>query len=252
MFEYINIFLKSMFIDNMVFAYFLGMCSYLAVSKKVSTAIGLGIAVTFVQVITVPLNYLIYKYVLEAGALSWLDPSLKSMDLSFLNLIIFIAVVATLVQLVEMIVEKFSPSLYNSLGIFLPLIAVNCAILGGSLFMQLRVDTGTYQNIGHVITFGFSSGIGWLIAIVALAAIREKMEYSNVLAPLRGLGITFILTGLMAIGFMSFGGIDINLINKKPVAKVDKPAPEVIINPEVDSLQVTNDSLKVDSTQTVK
>lgn len=250
MFEYINIFLKSMFIDNMVFAYFLGMCSYLAVSKKVSTAIGLGIAVTFVQVITVPLNYLIYKYVLEAGALSWLDPSLKTMDLSFLNLIVFIAVVATLVQLVEMIVEKFSPSLYNSLGIFLPLIAVNCAILGGSLFMQLRVDTGTYQNIGHVITFGFSSGIGWLIAIVALAAIREKMEYSNVLAPLRGLGITFILTGLMAIGFMSFGGIDINLLNKKTEAKVETPA--VVETPVVDSVQVAVDSVKVDSTQTVK
>ena len=250
MFEYINIFLKSMFIDNMVFAYFLGMCSYLAVSKKVSTAIGLGIAVTFVQVITVPLNYLIYKYVLEAGALSWLDPSLKTMDLSFLNLIVFIAVVATLVQLVEMIVEKFSPSLYNSLGIFLPLIAVNCAILGGSLFMQLRVDTGTYQNIGHVVTFGFSSGIGWLIAIVALAAIREKMEYSNVLAPLRGLGITFILTGLMAIGFMSFGGIDINLLNKKPEAKVATPA--VVETPVVDSVQVAVDSVKVDSTQTVK
>ena len=250
MFEYINIFLKSMFIDNMVFAYFLGMCSYLAVSKKVSTAIGLGIAVTFVQVITVPLNYLIYKYVLEVGALSWLDPSLKTMDLSFLNLIVFIAVVATLVQLVEMIVEKFSPSLYNSLGIFLPLIAVNCAILGGSLFMQLRVDTGTYQNIGHVVTFGFSSGIGWLIAIVALAAIREKMEYSNVLAPLRGLGITFILTGLMAIGFMSFGGIDINLLNKKPEAKVATPA--VVETPVVDSVQVAVDSVKVDSTQTVK
>jgi Na+-transporting NADH:ubiquinone oxidoreductase subunit E len=250
MFEYINIFLKSMFIDNMVFAYFLGMCSYLAVSKKVSTAIGLGIAVTFVQVITVPLNYLIYKYVLEAGALSWLDPSLKTMDLSFLNLIVFIAVVATLVQLVEMIVEKFSPSLYNSLGIFLPLIAVNCAILGGSLFMQLRVDTGTYQNIGHVITFGFSSGIGWLIAIVALAAIREKMEYSNVLAPLRGLGITFILTGLMAIGFMSFGGIDINLLNRKPEAKVATPA--VVETTVVDSVQVAVDSVKVDSTQTVK
>lgn len=250
MFEYINIFLKSMFIDNMVFAYFLGMCSYLAVSKKVSTAIGLGIAVTFVLVISAPLNYLIYKYVLEAGALAWLDPSLKTMDLSFLNLIIFIAVVATLVQLVEMIVEKFSPSLYNSLGIFLPLIAVNCAILGGSLFMQLRVDTGTYQNIGHVITFGFSSGIGWLIAIVALAAIREKMEYSNVLAPLRGLGITFILTGLMAIGFMSFGGIDINLLNKKPEAKVATPA--VVETPVVDSVQVAVDSVKVDSTQTVK
>ncbi|WP_445714895.1 NADH:ubiquinone reductase (Na(+)-transporting) subunit E [Flavobacterium sp.] len=252
MFEYINIFLKSMFIDNMVFAYFLGMCSYLAVSKKVSTAIGLGIAVTFVLVISAPLNYLIYKYVLEAGALAWLDPSLKTMDLSFLNLIIFIAVVATLVQLVEMIVEKFSPSLYNSLGIFLPLIAVNCAILGGSLFMQLRVDTGTYQNIGHVITFAFSSGIGWLIAIVALAAIREKMEYSNVLAPLRGLGITFILTGLMAVGFMSFGGIDINLLNKKPEAKLETPAPVVVETPVVDSVQVAVDSVQVDSTQIVK
>lgn len=257
MFEYINIFLKSMFIDNMVFAYFLGMCSYLAVSKKVSTAIGLGIAVTFVLVISAPLNYLIYKYVLEAGALSWLDPSLKDMDLSFLNLIIFIAVVATLVQLVEMIVEKFSPSLYNSLGIFLPLIAVNCAILGGSLFMQLRVDTGTYQNIGHVITFALSSGIGWLIAIVALAAIREKMEYSNVLAPLRGLGITFILTGLMAVGFMSFGGIDINLLNKKPEAKLETPAPAVVETPVIDSTQMDVDSVKidsdkVDSTQIVK
>lgn len=252
MFEYINIFLKSMFIDNMVFAYFLGMCSFLAVSKKVSTAIGLGIAVTFVQVITVPLNYLIYKYVLEAGALSWLDPSLKTMDLSFLNLIIFIAVVATLVQLVEMIVEKFSPSLYNSLGIFLPLIAVNCAILGGSLFMQLRVDTGAYQNIGHVVTFGFSSGLGWMIAIVAMAAIREKMEYSNVLAPLRGLGITFILTGLMAVGFMSFGGIDLNALNKKPEVKVEAPAPAVVETPVVDSVHVAVDSVKVDSTQTVK
>lgn len=252
MFEYINIFLKSMFIDNMVFAYFLGMCSYLAVSKKVSTAIGLGIAVTFVQVITVPLNYLIYKYVLEAGALSWLGDSFKDIDLSFLNLIIYIAVVATLVQLVEMIIEKFSPSLYNSLGIFLPLIAVNCAILGGSLFMQLRVDTGTYENIGHVITFGFSSGIGWLIAIVALAAIREKMEYSNVLAPLRGLGITFILTGLMAIGFMSFGGIDLNALNAKPKAEVVSPTPVVVETPVVDSLQVATDSIKLDSTQVVK
>ena len=240
MFEYINIFLKSMFIENMVFAYFLGMCSYLAVSKKVSTAIGLGVAVTFVQVITVPLNYLIYKYVLEAGALSWLDSSLAEIDLSFLNLIIYIAVVATLVQLVEMIIEKFSPSLYNSLGIFLPLIAVNCAILGGSLFMQLRVDTGTYENIGHVITFGLSSGLGWLIAIVALAAIREKMQYSNVLAPLRGLGITFILTGLMAIGFMSFGGIDLNALNAKhqeAVVVPPPPAPTEIETSAVDSLQ---------------
>ena len=208
-----------MFIDNMVFAYFLGMCSYLAVSKKVSTAIGLGLAVTFVQLITVPLNYIIYKYVLEAGALSWLGKDFSNIDLSFLNLIIYIASVATMVQLVEMIVEKFSPSLYNSLGIFLPLIAVNCAILGGSLFMQLRVDAGTYSNLGHVTTFALSSGLGWLIAIVALAAIREKMEYSNVLAPLRGLGITFIVTGLMAIGFMSFGGIDLNAFNKKPEVK---------------------------------
>lgn len=219
MMEYINIFVKSMFIDNMVFAYFLGMCSYLAVSKKVSTAIGLGLAVTFVQLITVPLNYIIYKYVLEAGALSWLGKDFSNIDLSFLNLIIYIASVATMVQLVEMIVEKFSPSLYNSLGIFLPLIAVNCAILGGSLFMQLRVDAGTYSNLGHVTTFALSSGLGWLIAIVALAAIREKMEYSNVLAPLRGLGITFIVTGLMAIGFMSFGGIDLNAFNKKPEVK---------------------------------
>ncbi len=219
MMEYINIFVKSMFIDNMVFAYFLGMCSYLAVSKKVSTAIGLGLAVTFVQIITVPLNYIIYKYVLEAGALSWLGKDFSNIDLSFLNLIIYIASVATMVQLVEMIVEKFSPSLYNSLGIFLPLIAVNCAILGGSLFMQLRVDAGTYSNLGHVATFALSSGLGWLIAIVALAAIREKMEYSNVLAPLRGLGITFIVTGLMAIGFMSFGGIDLNAFNKKPEVK---------------------------------
>ena len=157
MFEYINIFLKSVFIDNMIFAYFLGMCSFLAVSKKVSTAIGLGIAVTFVQVITVPLNYLIYHYVLGAGALAWLDPSLAELDLSFLTFILFIASVATMVQLVEMIVEKFSPSLYNSLGIFLPLIAVNCAILGGSLFMQQRVDGGVYSSLGHVVTFGFAS-----------------------------------------------------------------------------------------------
>ena len=252
MFEYINIFLKSVFIDNMIFAYFLGMCSFLAVSKKVSTAIGLGIAVTFVQVITVPLNYLIYHYVLGAGALAWLDPSLAELDLSFLTFILFIASVATMVQLVEMIVEKFAPSLYNSLGIFLPLIAVNCAILGGSLFMQQRVDGGTYSSLGHVVTFGFASGFGWLIAIVALAAIREKMEYSNVLAPLRGLGITFILTGLMAIGFMSFGGIDINALNKKPQEKVVTPAPAVVEAPVVDSVQVAVDSVKVDSTQTVK
>ena len=157
-----------------------------------------------------------------------------------------------MVQLVEMIVEKFSPSLYNSLGIFLPLIAVNCAILGGSLFMQQRVDGGVYSSLGHVVTFGFASGFGWTIAIVAMAAIREKMEYSNVLAPLRGLGITFILTGLMAIGFMSFGGIDLNALNKKPEAKLETPAPAVVETPVVDSVQVAVDSVKVDSTQVVK
>jgi Na+-transporting NADH:ubiquinone oxidoreductase subunit E len=252
--EYVNIFIKSLFIDNMVFAYFLGMCSFLAVSKKVSTAVGLGIAVTFVQIITVPLNYLIYKYVLEPGALAWLDPSFASLDLSFLTFILFIASVATMVQLVEMIVEKYSPALYNSLGIFLPLIAVNCAILGGSLFMQQRVDAGIYSNIGHVTTFALASGLGWAIAIILMAAIRERMEYSHVLAPLRGLGITFIITGLMAIGFMSFGGIDMNAFNQQPEEKVSeliptKPieAPVQVLDtlPIIDSLAV--DSLKVDS-----
>ncbi len=217
--EYVNIFVKSLFIENMVFAYFLGMCSFLAVSKKVPTAVGLGAAVIFVQVMTVPLNYLIYKYVLEPGALKWIGASFEALDLSFLTFILFIASVATMVQLVEMIIEKYSPSLYNSLGLFLPLIAVNCAILGGSLFMQQRIDAGVYSNMGHVLTFAFASGLGWAIAIILMAAIREKMEYSNVLAPLRGLGITFIVTGLMAIGFMSFGGIDLNAFNKKPELK---------------------------------
>lgn len=254
--EYVNIFIKSVFIDNMIFAYFLGMCSFLAVSKKVSTAIGLGIAVTFVQVITVPLNYLIYKYVLEAGALSWIDPSFKDLDLSFLTFILFIASVATMVQLVEMIVEKFSPSLYNSLGIFLPLIAVNCAILGGSLFMQQRVDGGTYSNFGHVLTFGLASGLGWMIAIVAMAAIREKMQYSNVLAPLRGLGITFILTGLMAIGFMSFGGIDLNAFNKKKEVAAEvkteiAPVQEQVLQETIDASQKI-DSTVVDTTTVAK
>lgn len=246
--EYINIFIKSLFIDNMVFAYFLGMCSFLAVSKKVSTAVGLGIAVTFVQVITVPANYLVYKYVLEPGALKWLDPSFANLDLSFLTFILFIATVATMVQLVEMIVEKFSPSLYNSLGIFLPLIAVNCAILGGSLFMQQRVDAGIYQNLGHVTIFALASGLGWALAIVLMAAIRERMEYSHVLAPLRGLGITFILTGLMAIGFMSFGGVDLNAFNKKPeVKQVEvKTAPAIPVTDVLDTLPVL-DTIKVDS-----
>ena len=199
----VNIFVKSIFIDNMIFAYFLGMCSYLAVSKTVKTSMGLGIAVTFVLLITVPVNYLLEQFVLKKGALSWLSDSFASLDLSFLSFIMFIAVIASIVQLVEMVIEKFSPALYNSLGIFLPLIAVNCAILGASLFMQER----EYSNIGEAAVFGLGSGIGWLMAIVALAAIREKMRYSNVPAPLRGLGITFILTGLMGIAFMSFLGI---------------------------------------------
>ncbi len=199
----INIFVKSIFIDNMVFAYFLGMCSYLAVSKTVKTSMGLGIAVTAVLVITVPVDYMLNKYILEEGALAWLDPSFKSVDLSFLSFIMFIAVIASLVQLVEMVVEKFAPALYSQLGIFLPLIAVNCAILGGSLFMQER----GYETLGEATAFGLGSGIGWLLAIVGLAAIREKLSYSNVPAPLRGLGITFIVTGLMGIAFMSFMGI---------------------------------------------
>jgi Na+-transporting NADH:ubiquinone oxidoreductase subunit E len=199
----VNIFVKSIFIDNMIFAYFLGMCSYLAVSKTVKTAMGLGIAVTFVLVITVPVNYLMEEYLLKKGALAWLGDSFAGVDLSFLSFIMFIAVIAAITQLVEMVIEKFSPSLYNSLGIFLPLIAVNCAIMGASLFMQER----EYANIAEATTFGLGSGIGWWLAIVALAAIREKMRYSNVPAPLRGLGITFILTGLMGIAFMSFLGI---------------------------------------------
>jgi Na+-transporting NADH:ubiquinone oxidoreductase subunit E len=199
----VNIFVKSIFIDNMIFAYFLGMCSYLAVSKTVKTSMGLGIAVTFVLVITVPVNFLLEQYVLKKGALVWLDESFATLDLSFLSFIMFIAVIASIVQLVEMVIEKSSPALYNSLGIFLPLIAVNCAILGASLFMQER----EYENIAEATVFGLGSGIGWLLAIVALAAIREKMRYSNVPAPLRGLGITFILTGLMGIAFMSFLGI---------------------------------------------
>lgn len=199
----INIFVKSIFIDNMIFAYFLGMCSYLAVSKTVKTSMGLGIAVTFVLLITVPVNFLLEQYVLKKGALAWLNESFTTLDLSFLSFIMFIAVIASMTQLVEMIIEKFSPALYNSLGIFLPLIAVNCAILGASLFMQER----EYESIAEATVFGLGSGIGWWLAIVALAAIREKMRYSNVPAPLRGLGITFILTGLMGIAFMSFLGI---------------------------------------------
>ena len=198
-----NLFIKSIFIENMVFAYFLGMCSYLAVSKTVKTAVGLGYAVIFVLTITVPINYLINSYLLAPGALTWIGPQFADVDLSFLTFIMFIAVIASMVQLVEMIVEKVSPSLYGSLGIFLPLIAVNCAILGGSLFMQEKDIINTLESA----VYGFGSGIGWFLAIVAIAAIREKITYSNIPDPLKGLGITFIITGLMALGFMSFMGI---------------------------------------------
>lgn len=201
--DLISIFVKSIFVENMVFAYFLGMCSFLAVSKSVKTATGLGIAVIFVLVVTLPVNYILYEYVLKAGALAWLDPSYANLDLSFLSFIIFIAVVASITQLVEMIVEKFTPGLYSSLGIFLPLIAVNCAILGGSLFMQER----GYETLAQATTYALGSGIGWALAIISLAAIREKLKYSNVPKPLRGLGITFIMVGLMGLAFMSFMGI---------------------------------------------
>ena len=201
----LSIFVKSIFIDNMVFAYFFGMCSYIAVSKTVKTSMGLGLAVIFVMLITVPVNYLLDKYVLSEGALSWLSPEYASVDLSFLSFIVFIAVIASIVQLVEMIVERFAPSLYNQLGIFLPLIAVNCAIMGGSLFMQER----DYANVGEASVFALGSGIGWWLAIIAMAAIREKITYSNIPAPLKGVGITFIITGLMGIAFMTFLGIQL-------------------------------------------
>ena len=201
----LSIFVKSMFIDNMVFAYFFGMCSFIAVSKSVKTAMGLGVAVTFVMGVTVPLNYLLNEYLLGPGALSWLGEGFEKVDLNFLSFIVFIAVIASFTQLVEMIVEKFAPALYNQLGIFLPLIAVNCAIMGASLFMQERA----YPTIGEATVFGLGSGIGWWLAIVSMAAIREKMAYSNVPAPLKGVGITFILTGLMGIAFMTFLGIQL-------------------------------------------
>jgi Na+-transporting NADH:ubiquinone oxidoreductase subunit E len=201
--ELVNIFIKAVFIENMVFAYFLGMCSYLAISKTVETSVGMGGAVVFVLSITVPLNYLLENYVLQEGALTWIDPSMENVDLSFLSFIMFIAVIASMVQLVEMIIEKFSPALYGSLGLFLPLIAVNCAILGSSLFMQERA----YSNITEATVFGLGSGFGFFLAIVGLAAIREKIRYSNVPDPLKGLGITYIITGLMGIAFMSFMGI---------------------------------------------
>lgn len=200
--DLISVFVRSIFIDNMIFAYFLGMCSYLAVSKNVKTALGLGIAVIFVMVITVPLNWLLLNKVLKEGSLAWISPALAKVDLSFLAFIMFIATIASMTQLVEMLVEKLSPELYGALGIFLPLIAVNCSILGGSLFMQER----DYE-FAEATVFGLGSGVGWMIAIVAIAAIRMRLRYSDVPAPLRGLGITFIITGLMGIAFMSFLGI---------------------------------------------
>ena len=203
--EYISLFVRSIFVDYMIFAYFLGMCSYLAVSKNVKTASGLGAAVIFVLLVTLPINYLLNTYVLGPGALTWISPSLADIDLSFLSFITFIAVIAAIVQLVEMIVEKFAPTLYSELGIFLPLIAVNCAILGGSLFMQQK----DFVNVGEATVYSLGSGIGWYLAIVTLAAIREKMSYSNVPAPLKGIGITFITVGLMAMAFMTFMGISL-------------------------------------------
>ena len=199
----VNLFLRSVFIDNMIFAYFLGMCSYLAVSKTVKTSAGLGLAVTFVLVVTVPVNYLINKYLLSPGALAWINPNWASVDLSFLTYILFIAIIAAIVQILEMIIETFTPSLYSALGIFLPLIAVNCAILGCSLFMQER----NFSNMGEAAVFGLGSGLGWLLAIVAIAAIREKLRYSNIPKGLQGVGISFIITGLMGIAFMAFMGI---------------------------------------------
>ena len=199
--ETLNLFIRSIFIDNMVFAFFFGMCSYIAVSKSVKTALGLGAAVTFVMVMTVPLNYLLNEYVLKANAL------VEGIDLSFLSFIVFIATIASFTQLVEMAVEKFSPTLYNQLGIFLPLIAVNCAIMGGSLFMQQKVDAGAIGNVWQSIVYGLGSGMGWWLAIVMMAAIREKTAYWHIPAALKGPGIAFIITGLMGIAFMIFSGI---------------------------------------------
>ena len=201
--ETVNLFVRSIFIDNMVFAFFFGMCSYIAVSKSVKTAIGLGAAVVFVQTMTIPLNYLLNKYVLAPNAL------VEGVDLSFLTFIVFIAVIASFVQLVEMVVEKFSPSLYNQLGIFLPLIAVNCAIMGGSLFMQQKVVAGEISSLWQSVVYGLGSGLGWAIAIVMMAAIRERLQYSHIPAGLKGPGIAFIITGLMGIAFMIFSGIQL-------------------------------------------
>ena len=202
--HYLSLGVKSIFVENMALAFFLGMCSFMACSKKVETAIGLGGAVIFVLAITLPINNLVYNYLLREGALSWVHPSMAEVDLSFLAFLSYIGSIAAAVQLVEMMIDKYAPALYNALGVFLPLIAVNCAILGGALFMQQRD-----YAFGETVVFGVGSGIGWALAIVALAAVREKMRYSNVPAGLRGLGMAFILTGLMAMGFMIFSGIQL-------------------------------------------
>ncbi len=202
--HYLSLFVKAVFVENMALAFFLGMCSFLAVSKKVKTAIGLGVAVTFVLAITVPVNQLLLQRVLNEGALAWLHPSLATVDLSFLVFLTFIGTIAALVQVVEMVIDRYAPALYAALGVFLPLIAVNCAILGGSLFMAER-DYG----FGESVVFGVGSGIGWLLAVVALASVREKLRYANPPAALRGLGLTFMVTGLLAICFMAFAGIQL-------------------------------------------
>ena len=203
--DHLNIFFRSFFIENMIFAYFLGMCSFLAISKNVKTAFGLGITVAFVLFITLPISYLLENYVLKPGALRWLGPAFEDVSIYFLSFILFIAIVASIVQLLEMVIDRYMPALYNSLGIFLPLIAVNCAILGACLFMQQK----DFPNVWIATTYGLGSGLGWMIAIVGMAAIREKLRYSDVPKPLKGLGIAFIITALMGIGFMSFSGIKI-------------------------------------------
>ena len=203
--ELLSTFVRSIFVDNMIFAYYLGMCSFLAVSKNVKTALGLGMAVTFILTCTLPINYMLENYVLKEGALQWLGAEFAGVNLSFLAFIIFIAIISSFTQLVEMVVEKFAPALYASLGIFLPLIAVNCAILGGSLFMQQKA----FPNVGVATVYGLGSGIGWMLAIVGMAAIREKLAYSDIPKPLKGLGITFIITGLMGMAFMCFSGLKI-------------------------------------------
>jgi Na+-transporting NADH:ubiquinone oxidoreductase subunit E len=202
--HFLNLAVKAIFVENMALAFFLGMCSFLAVSKKVETAVGLGVAVTFVLTVTVPLNNLVFRNLLRPGALAWIDPQLAEVDLSFLGFLTYIGTIAAMTQIVEMALDRFVPSLYAALGVFLPLIAVNCAILGASLFMVERDYT-----LAESTVFGLGSGIGWLLAIAGLAAIREKLKYNDIPAGLRGLGITFIITGLMAIAFMAFAGISL-------------------------------------------